>query len=244
MADHVFISHANEDHDFVLPLAEALKARGVPVWIDNWDIPPGANWELTVEDALYACARFLIVLSPAAVRSPEVRGELRTALNENKPILPLLYQECRIPYRLHAIQYVDFRNLGPDDEAALAEVLRALGAREADVRAQKNEKRSLRVDLNRQRVWLGSYDITAGISAQDYQMLACLYRYRDRACSKDLLASEAWPVSITDGVTDQAIAASIARLRRTLRKYAGADQDYIETIRGFGYRLHSEGFER
>jgi formylglycine-generating enzyme required for sulfatase activity len=135
MANHIFISHASEDHDFVLSLAAALKARGIPVWIDNWDIPPGANWELTVEDALYACEQFLIVLSPAAVGSPEVRGELRTALDENKPILPVYHQKCRIPYRLRAIQYIDYRKRGTDDEGALAEVLRALGVQEADARS-------------------------------------------------------------------------------------------------------------
>jgi len=94
MGDHVFLCYARKDEDFVLKLAANLKERGVPVWLDQWDIPPSADWDLTIDDALYDCARFLIVLSPAARASREVRGELRTALDENKPIVPVLYQKC------------------------------------------------------------------------------------------------------------------------------------------------------
>jgi len=130
MGDHVFICYARQDQDFVLKLAANLKERGVPVWLDQWDIPPGDDWDLTIDNALYDCAQFLIVLSPAAIASREVRGELRTALDENKPIVPVLYQTCRIPRQLRLIQHVDFTARGPDDGAALGQVLRALGVSE------------------------------------------------------------------------------------------------------------------
>jgi hypothetical protein len=130
MGDHVFICYAREDQGFVLKLAANLKERGARVWLDQWDIPASADWDLTIDNALYDCAQFLIVLSPAAVASGEVRGELRTALDENKPIVPVLYQTCRIPRRLKLIQYVDFTACGPDDGDTLGQVLRALGMSE------------------------------------------------------------------------------------------------------------------
>jgi hypothetical protein len=38
----VFLSHASEDKDrFVLPFARALRANGVDVWLDKWEILPG-----------------------------------------------------------------------------------------------------------------------------------------------------------------------------------------------------------
>jgi formylglycine-generating enzyme required for sulfatase activity len=129
MGDHVFICYARQDQDFVLKLAANLKERGVPVWLDQWDIPASADWDLTIDNALYDCAQFLIVLSPAARASREVRGELRTALDENKLIVPVLYQTCRIPRQLRLIQHVDFTACGPDDGAALGQVLSALGVR-------------------------------------------------------------------------------------------------------------------
>jgi formylglycine-generating enzyme required for sulfatase activity len=130
MGDHVFICYARQDQDFVLKLAANLKERGARVWLDQWDISPSADWDLAIDNALYDCAQFLIVLSPAAVASGEVRGELRTALDENKPIVPVLYQKCRIPRRLKLIEHVDFTARGPDDGAALGQVLRALGVSE------------------------------------------------------------------------------------------------------------------
>ena len=44
---------------FVLPMAKALKARGVPVWVDQWDIKKETDWDRAIDDALYGCAHFL-----------------------------------------------------------------------------------------------------------------------------------------------------------------------------------------
>jgi DNA-binding winged helix-turn-helix (wHTH) protein len=101
---------------------------------------------------------------------------------------------------------------------------------------------ALEVDEEKHLIRLGERDITAEIGAQEYHVLVCLYRYQDRVCSKDLLVEKAWSEAARAGVTDQAIAASIARLRRTLGQ-SSPEKGYIETVRGHGYRLHPEGFE-
>ena len=127
MGNHVFICYAREDREFVVKFATHLKGRGVPVWVDLWDIQPSQDWDKTIDDAIYECAKFLIVLSPAAVASQEVRGELHTALGEGKPITPVIYQSCRIPRQLRTVQYVDFTARGAEDVAALDQVVRVLG---------------------------------------------------------------------------------------------------------------------
>jgi len=126
MSDHVFICYARDDEAFVLQLGEKLKGRGVPVWLDQWDIPPGSDWDRSIDDAIYDCGKFIIVLSPQAVESTEVRGELRTALDENKRIIPVIHSTCRVPRQLRTIQHVDFTTRGPDDESALKQLLRTL----------------------------------------------------------------------------------------------------------------------
>jgi TIR domain len=126
MRDHVFICYAREDEAFVLQLGEKLKGRGVPVWLDQWDIPPGSDWDRSIDDAIYDCGKFIIVLSPQAVESTEVRGELRTALDENKRIIPVIHSTCRVPRQLRTIQHVDFTTRGPDDESTLKQLLRTL----------------------------------------------------------------------------------------------------------------------
>jgi hypothetical protein len=124
--DHVFVCYARDDEGFVLDLTAKLKEGGIPIWIDQNDIPPGANWDKAIDQALHECASFLIVLSPASVQSGEVTGELRTALDERKPIVPVLLEECPIPRQLKNIQYVDFTSGDPEDEDALKEVTAAL----------------------------------------------------------------------------------------------------------------------
>ena len=127
MSSRVFVCYARADQAFALPLAEHLKARGVAVFVDQWDIPAEQDWDRSIDRALRECAHLLIVLSPASVDSREVRGELRTALDLGKPVLPVLYQPCEIPRQLRVVQFVDFTGQPPGDEHALSRVLRALG---------------------------------------------------------------------------------------------------------------------
>jgi formylglycine-generating enzyme required for sulfatase activity len=122
----IFLCYARTDEAFALPLARVLKEHGADVWIDQWDIPGGADWDKSIDDALYSCAQLLIVLSPQAVASPEVRAELRTALNQGKPVVPVLYKRCNVPRQLNLIQYIDYTSRGADDETAIGELLRAL----------------------------------------------------------------------------------------------------------------------
>jgi len=127
MAGHVFVSYAREDQDFVLKLVASLRDKRVPVWFDQWDIQPGQDWDQAIDHALHASAKVLIVLSPAMLASKQVRGELQVAIDEDKSVVPVLYQDCQIPRPLRTIQYVDFTARGIDDSAALGRVLNALG---------------------------------------------------------------------------------------------------------------------
>lgn len=124
----VFVCYAREDQEFTLKLAQTLKDKGVRVWIDQWDILTSADWDRSIDEALINCDRFLIVLSPSAVDSNEVRTELRTALDEKKCIVPVLFQKCRVPRSLRLTQHVDFTSVAPDDPGVTAQLLRGLTA--------------------------------------------------------------------------------------------------------------------
>lgn len=129
-ADFVFISYdRDDDEEFALQLAAKIKEHGVNVWVDQWNLEPSEDWDRSIDDALNRCARFLIVLSPSSVDSDEVRGELRFALDEKKPIVPVLYKDCSIPRRLRLTQHADFRTRSLDDEAEMNELLKALKGR-------------------------------------------------------------------------------------------------------------------
>lgn len=103
-----FISYARADGDFVLRLAEELRAKGANLWLDTLDIRAGAPWEDSIEQALKECESVLLVLSPISVQSENVKDEVSYALGKKKKIIPLLHQACDIPLRLNRLHYVDF----------------------------------------------------------------------------------------------------------------------------------------
>jgi hypothetical protein len=108
MAISVFVSYSRKDSGFALQLAHDLKSSGVPVWVDQWDIPAGVSWPQAIQEALKDCTHFLIVLSPSSVASTEVQHELNYALSKAKHILPVLYAPCEMPYRIQSLEYIDF----------------------------------------------------------------------------------------------------------------------------------------
>jgi hypothetical protein len=124
--DYTFICYARRDGDFVLDLAARLKQGGCPVWLDQWNIEPGQDWDQTIDAALAGCAAFLIVLSPYSVRSPEVRGELRSALNRGKRVLPILLRPCDVPRQLQTTQHLDLTDLPELTDEIVDEVAGAL----------------------------------------------------------------------------------------------------------------------
>jgi hypothetical protein len=121
-----FFSYSREDSEFVLRLAGDLKASGANVWLDQMDIVPGQRWDEAVERALADCPRMLVVLSPAAVHSTNVMDEVSFALQEGKTVIPILYRDCAIPFRLRRVQYIDLRF---DYSNGLAELRKTLAAR-------------------------------------------------------------------------------------------------------------------
>ena len=123
-----FISYAREDAEFALKLAADLRQAGVNVWVDRFDIPVGKNWPRAVEEALDSCGQFLLILSPVSVLSDNVMAELNSALDEKKPVLPVLYQACRLPFRVRASQYADFT---ADYRTGFSTLLKALAVVQA-----------------------------------------------------------------------------------------------------------------
>jgi photosystem II stability/assembly factor-like uncharacterized protein len=145
-----FISYSREDSEFALKLAEDLKAAGAAVWLDQLDIAPGERWARAVEEALNNCPRMLVILSPASVRSKNVEDEITYALDEGKSVIPVLYRECRIPFRLRALQHVDFRAAYDHGLKALLHTV----ATEADGREADHERELTAGSSNRGRLWI------------------------------------------------------------------------------------------
>ncbi len=102
-----FISYSRINSDFSVRLAKDLKSAGYDVWLDQLDIPTGARWDDELERALEASDTFLIVMSPQSIQSQNVKDEIGYAIDTGKNILPIVLENCKVPFRLRRFQYVD-----------------------------------------------------------------------------------------------------------------------------------------
>jgi tetratricopeptide (TPR) repeat protein len=125
--DSVFVSYAREDAAFAQRLAAGLRERGLDVWIDT-NLRAGTRWDREVHEAIRACGRMVVVLSPRSVESTEVPREWSFALDDGDLVVPILYEPCEVPYRLRLHQHVDFTR---DYAAALEQLVRSLGVQSA-----------------------------------------------------------------------------------------------------------------
>jgi hypothetical protein len=110
----VFLSHSSKDKPFVRKLAEHLE-RGSQIlaWLDEREIPPGAN--IVEKIGLGLESEFvLLILSPDSVDSAWVKEEWTDAFweqtnNRRTKLAGVLYRDCRLPPLLRNKKYFDLR---------------------------------------------------------------------------------------------------------------------------------------
>ena len=106
---------------------------------------------------------------------------------------------------------------------------RAEGAAQAP---ERFEAGTLRVDRAAHRVWVEDKEVS--LTALELRLLVMLYDRRGRVQSRELLLDEVWGAD-TD-VTSRNVDTHVKRVREKL----GPAGEYIETVRGVGYRFRAE----
>lgn len=126
---NVFISYNHQDRSFAERLANDLKAAGLPVWWDQWEIKVGQSIIQRVSEGISSSAYLVVVLSPNSVESDWVKREVGSALmrqlsaEKNITILTALAADCEVPVLLREIKWADFRE---EYETGLGALLNAL----------------------------------------------------------------------------------------------------------------------
>ena len=125
----IFISYKRDDKQFVEKLADDLIKNHFEVWVDKQVIDQGDHFDQRIIEGIESSDFFITVLSPKAIASDYVIGELKFAFNLQKErniknfIIPVLIQSCKIPIQLLSIENADFVT---DYPSGLATLLRAL----------------------------------------------------------------------------------------------------------------------
>lgn len=97
---HVFISYASADRERVLPIADVLEARGVPVWVDRKSIAGGQSWTTEIVRGVKSCGVLIVACTVQSVASRNVRQEVQLAWESDRPILPVLLEKVTLPEEL------------------------------------------------------------------------------------------------------------------------------------------------
>lgn len=119
----IFISHSNKDDIIVTQLAASLRAAGLTPWVDHEAIQPGDRWEHAIEQAMTEASVMIVALTRHSTASDEVRNEWNHFHDLGKMILPVLMDDCEVPFRLKPLQWVDYRR---SQDKALKQLIRAL----------------------------------------------------------------------------------------------------------------------
>jgi small GTP-binding protein len=125
----VFLSHSSKDKPAVLKLAKRLKKDGLRVWLDDWEIKPGAMIGLKIEKGLEQSRALILVMSANAFASEWVTLERHTVLfrdptNERRRFIPLRLDNAEMPDTLKQFAYVDWRQKSGEEYAKLLEASR------------------------------------------------------------------------------------------------------------------------
>jgi two-component system phosphate regulon response regulator PhoB len=87
----------------------------------------------------------------------------------------------------------------------------------------------LRVDRDAHRVWVDGAEVA--LTALEFKLLLTLHERRDRVQSRSVLLDDVW--GIQADITTRTVDTHVKRLREKL----GAAGEYVETVRGVGYRF-------
>jgi hypothetical protein len=139
MASNVFFSYSRADSNFTLQLATKLAEAGENIWLDQFDIEAGEKWDNEIQKALEMASTLVVILSSSSVKSDNVMDEVSYAIGKGKKVIPVLIEECEIPFRLRRFQYANFIKSYHDGLSMLVDSLELDDSKRTSLLSSANE---------------------------------------------------------------------------------------------------------
>jgi len=119
----VFLSHSPKDKAVVRAIAERLRADGLLVWLDEWELKPGHSIPAKIEEGLEHSRVLVLCMSAHAFGSNWAALEKQTLrfrdpLNKQRRFIPLRLDAAPIAGSLAQFLYINWRAEDPDQEYA------------------------------------------------------------------------------------------------------------------------------
>lgn len=125
----IFISHAHGDAGIAQQLSQYLETQGFQVFDPAVELFPGDNWHLETGKALEAADAMVVLISPEAVRSQSVQGEIQYALGSERfkgRLIPVEVEPTQdFPWILRRLHWIRIDNDPAEAGHQLAKILQA-----------------------------------------------------------------------------------------------------------------------
>lgn len=110
-----FLSHAGEDLDWCERLVEKLRSKGVRVWFDKHILRPGHILPVEINEGIKKSRKMISVWSSSYFSKAWTLVELlakyhEDPLSRNRPIIPVLIEDCSILPLFQILIHIDFHN--------------------------------------------------------------------------------------------------------------------------------------
>lgn len=107
---NVFVSYSHADESLVAPVVKLLRINQSLVFQDTDSIQPGRKWRSEIAKALAESHLVVVFWCNHASRSVEVLQEWKSAIDQEKDLLPLILDATPLPPELSEFQWIDFRD--------------------------------------------------------------------------------------------------------------------------------------
>jgi len=137
----VFLSHHSVDKPWAITLKDALRSRGLAVWLDRDEIRPGDLFVSALESGLEESKAVVLIVSPESMKSKWVKEEYSRALalaqdkRRSLQLVPLVLRDATLPGFLANRSWVEFRNVAEFD-ANVEQLVWGITGRKSDTSIQ------------------------------------------------------------------------------------------------------------
>ena len=115
-----FISHNSADDRYVTELEQLVRSLGyTDVFNDGHTIEPDDKFWQRIEEGILNCDAFVVVMSHSSLKSPWVDREVQFARENNKKVIPIRIDDCKLPASFDGRDVIDLRQ-GRGDKLKIA----------------------------------------------------------------------------------------------------------------------------
>ena len=199
MSHKVFISFSSKDKKFAEKIYDRLESQSVSSWISTRDIPPGADYQACIVNAISDAELVLLVFSSNANASNEIAKEL--SLSSKKMVVPVRIEDVlpkdSFAYQLSNRQFIDlFDDFESNMDALAINIKNILDGKTLGV-ASKQEIQKIKLKQKHKKIFKLLGATLAGVALIG---VGIWYFINHKAISPDNSATSIPQLSVADEI--------------------------------------------